>query len=109
MILEHALLPVIAGREAEFEATMREAYPLIAATPGFLGLELHRGIEQPSSFLLLVRWESVEAHSVGFRQSDRYPRWRELLHHFYDPFPLVEHYAAVDLGDAAGPAGPAGE
>ncbi len=100
MVLEHALLPVVPGREVDFEAAMREAYPLIAATPGFLGLELHRGIERPSTYLLLVRWESVDAHEVGFRGSERYDRWRELLHGFYDPFPVVEHAAPIDVRGA---------
>ncbi|ACZ29171.1 Antibiotic biosynthesis monooxygenase [Xylanimonas cellulosilytica DSM 15894] len=95
MIREHALLPVVPGREAAFEAAFAQARPLIEATDGFLGLTLSRSVESPSSYLLLVEWESVEAHTVGFRGSERYPRWRELLHHFYDPFPVVEHFAQV--------------
>jgi heme-degrading monooxygenase HmoA len=93
MILEHALLPVIAGREAEFEAAFATARRYIEASPGFVGLTLRRGIESPSSYLLLVEWESVAAHQVGFRQSPAYQEWRALLHHFYDPFPVVEHFA----------------
>ena len=99
MILEHALLPVMAGSEAEFEAAFRQALPLIAATPGFLGLELRRSLETPSSYLLLVRWESVQAHTDGFRGSSRYPAWRALLHGFYDPFPVVEHFTPVIDGE----------
>lgn len=95
VIREHALLPVIPGREAEFEAAFAQALPLIRATDGFLNLSLSRSIESPSSYLLLVEWESVEAHTVGFRGSDRYLRWRELLHRFYEPFPVVEHFAEV--------------
>ena len=94
-ILEHALLPVIPGREAEFEAAFAEATAIIAAMPGFIDLTLSRGIESPSSYLLLVRWQSVEAHEVGFRGSAGYQRWRELLHGFYEPFPVVEHFARV--------------
>ena len=93
MILEHALLPVIAGREEEFVAAFAQARPIIESTPGFLSLELHRGLERPNEFLLLVRWETLEAHTVGFRGSPAYARWRELLHHFYDPFPEVIHFA----------------
>ena len=95
MILEHALLPVRPGLEPAFEAAFAEARPLIEATPGFGGLRLARSAESPSTYLLVVEWESVEAHTVGFRTSDRYARWRELLHHFYDPFPTVEHFATV--------------
>jgi heme-degrading monooxygenase HmoA len=95
MILEHALLPVIPGREDAFEAAFAEAKPIIAGMPGFVDLTLSRGIESASSYLLLVRWESVEAHERGFRGSPEYSRWRELLHPFYDPFPVVEHFAEV--------------
>lgn len=92
MILEHAILDVKPGLAAEFEAAMAEALPLISASDGFQGLEVRRCIESPDRYVLLVKWESVEAHDPGFRGSDRYPRWRDLLHRFYDPFPVVEHY-----------------
>ena len=92
MILEHAVLAIRDGQSAGFEAAMREALPLIAATPGFLGLEVRPCLETPGRYLLLVRWETLEAHTVGFRGSGRYAKWRALLHHFYDPFPLVGHY-----------------
>ena len=95
MIREHALLPVRPRQEAAFEAAFAQARPLIEATPGFGGLSLSRSVESPSTYLLLVEWESVEAHTVGFRGSERYVHWRELLHHFYDPFPLVEHFVEV--------------
>ena len=90
---------MVRGKEAEFEQAFRRALPLIEATPGFLGLTLSRGIETPSTYLLLVEWESVQAHEVGFRGSDRYPKWQALLHHFYDPFPVVEHFADVASTD----------
>jgi len=92
MILEIAILNVRAGEEAAFEAAMRSARPLIEASPGFGKLELRRCVETPSRYLLLVDWRTVEDHTIGFRQSDRYQEWRKLLHHFYDPFPTVEHY-----------------
>ena len=95
MILEHAILPVIPGREAAFEAAFAEAKNIISGMPGFIDLRLSRSIETPNAYLLLVHWESVEAHAVGFRGSAEYGRWRELLHGFYEPFPVVEHFAAV--------------
>jgi heme-degrading monooxygenase HmoA len=95
VIREHALLPVTPGREAEFEAAMRAALPFIAATEGFIDLSVSRSLETPNEYLLLVTWESVEAHTKGFRGSDRYPRWRAALHHFYDPMPVVEHFTEV--------------
>jgi heme-degrading monooxygenase HmoA len=78
--------------ETAFEATMIEARPLIAASPGFRGITVQPCIEQPGRYLLLVEWERLEDHTEGFRKSDRYPRWRAALHHFYEPFPTVEHF-----------------
>ena len=97
MILEHALLPVKAGQEAAFEAAFAEARPIIASMPGFISLALHRGIESPATYLLLVEWETVEHHEVGFRQSPECQQWRALLHHFYEPFPVVEHFHEVSI------------
>ncbi len=93
MILEAALLMVRPGQEQDFERAMSDARPLIAATPGFRGLELRPCLEVGNRYLLLVQWERLEDHTEGFRGSDRYARWKALLHHFYDPFPLVEHFA----------------
>lgn len=95
MIREHALLPVIPGREEEFEAALHRAAPLIAASPGFGRLTVSRGIETPGHYLLLVEWADLESHTEGFRGSPAYQQWRELLHHFYDPFPVVEHFTDV--------------
>jgi heme-degrading monooxygenase HmoA len=98
-ILESAILNIRPGQEAAFEAAMKTARPLIAATPGFEGIEVRRCVEAPNRYLLLVTWRALEDHTVGFRQSERYQEWRNLLHHFYDPFPIVEHYTApIELG-----------
>jgi heme-degrading monooxygenase HmoA len=95
MITEHALLPVTPGTEADFEAAFAQARPIIASMPGCLNVSLSRSIESPSSYLLLVEWASLEDHTVGFRGSEQYQQWRSLLHHFYDPFPVVEHFQQV--------------
>lgn len=95
MILEHAILPVVPGREAEFESAFDEAKAIIASMPGFVDLSLSRSIETPNEYVLLVHWESVEAHERGFRGSPEYQQWRALLHGFYEPFPVVEHFALV--------------
>ena len=92
MVLEVAVLDISGKNEDAFEAAMRQAETLIASTPGFRSLAVRRCIEAPSRYLLLVEWETMEDHTVGFRQSERYAEWRELLHHFYDPFPVVQHY-----------------
>lgn len=93
MILEHAILNVKEGQAAAFEEALRQALPLIKATPGFIRLTVQPCVENASRYLLLVEWQTLEDHTVGFRGSDRYPTWRALLHHFYDPSPVVEHYA----------------
>ncbi|AHK31779.1 Uncharacterized protein yczJ [Rhodococcus opacus PD630] len=95
MILEHALLSVTPARVEEFESAFRQAESIISSMPGFLRLRLSRGLERSNVYLLLVEWEELEDHTEGFRQSSRYQEWKDLLHHFYDPFPLVEHYEPV--------------
>jgi heme-degrading monooxygenase HmoA len=95
MVLEHAILPVRLGLEADFESAFARAKPLISGRPGFIGLSLSRSVESPNLYLLLVEWASTEAHTVGFRGSEEYTQWRALLHHFYDPFPTVEHSVRV--------------
>jgi heme-degrading monooxygenase HmoA len=95
-VLEHAILPVRPGAEQEFEAAMAQALPIIRRQPGCRSAEVSRCVEQPSAYLLLAHWDSVEAHEEGFRLSADYQEWRALLHHFYDPFPAVRHFEALD-------------
>lgn len=100
MIREHALLHVIPGREADFEVAFSEARSLISSRHGFRNLSLSRSVESPTTYLLLVEWDSLEDHTVGFRQSTEYERWKALLHHFYEPLPVVEHFTPVQLSAA---------
>jgi len=95
MILEVAILNVKAGQAEAFEKAFSEAQAIIASMKGYVSHELQRCIEGPNRYLLLVNWETLEDHTEGFRQSAEYERWKALLHHFYDPFPTVEHYASV--------------
>jgi heme-degrading monooxygenase HmoA len=97
MILEAVLLQVKPGQDAAYEAAFRQASPIIAATPGYIRHTLQRCVETPGRYLLLVEWETLEAHTVGFRGSPAYQEWKALLHHFYDPFPTVEHFERVEL------------
>ena len=99
MILEHALLPVRPGQEADFERAFATARDIISAVPGFRNLTLSRCLERPGVYLLLVEWDRLEDHTEGFRGSPAYEDWRALLHHFYDPFPVVEHYVTVLTAD----------
>ena|SRR5271167_413004 len=100
MILETAVLSVRAGQAGEFERTFAVAQRIIASMPGYVSHELGRCIERPDEFLLMVRWTSLAAHEIGFRQSQEYQTWKRLLHHFYEPFPTVSHYSRVDADSA---------
>ena len=93
MILEVARLDVKAGLENEFEEAFAKAQSIIMSMKGYLTHELNRCIETQNRYILLVRWETLEDHTEGFRKSEAYLEWKTLLHHFYDPFPLVEHYS----------------
>lgn len=92
MVLEIADLHIKPGQTADFEAAFAQAQTIISAMPGYQGHELQHCIEDDHHYMLLVRWSTLEDHTVGFRQSADYQRWRALLHHFYDPFPTVRHY-----------------
>ncbi len=92
MILEMAQLQIKPGQTAEFEIAFAQAQRIISSMLGYVGHELQRCIEDDHQYLLLVHWQTVEAHTIGFRQSAEYQEWRKLLHHFYDPFPTVLHY-----------------
>ena len=91
MMLEHALLHVREGEENDFEASMREALPIIESADGCFGVEVRRQAENGSIFLLLVRWESIEAH-MAFRETELFDAWRALTHHFYREAPSVTHF-----------------
>ncbi len=95
MILEVAILEIKPGLAEEFEAAFQVASTLIGSTSGYISHELQRCLETQNRYILLVRWQRLEDHTIGFRQSPKYQEWRSLLHHFYDPFPTVEHYESV--------------
>jgi heme-degrading monooxygenase HmoA len=96
MVLEVAILSVRSGRGSAFEASFREAQSILSASPGYQRHELRRCLEAADRYLLLVWWDSLASHTEGFRKSAGYQRWRELLHHYYEPFPEVEHYVLAD-------------
>ncbi len=95
MILEVAILNVKSGMSDEFETAFKQAAKIISSIPGYISHELQKCIEVQNRYILLVRWETLEAHTVGFRKSAEYQEWKRLLHHFYDPFPVVEHYYSI--------------
>jgi len=95
LILEVALLNILPGKTDEFETAFAEASAIISSAPGYLSHELQRCVERPTRYVLLVRWETLEDHTEGFRGSEAYGKWKRLLHHFYDPFPSVQHFEQV--------------
>jgi heme-degrading monooxygenase HmoA len=95
MILETAILKIKPGHNQEFEVAFAKASKIISSMPGYISHNLQKCIEVENKYLLLVSWQTLEDHTVGFRQSPEYQTWKELLHHFYDPFPTVEHYRTV--------------
>ena len=101
MILEIAMLDVRPGQEHAFENAFGKASSIISSIHGYVSHELQRCIETPSRYILLVRWDTLEDHTIGFRESAEYQEWKALLHHFYDPFPVVEHFETVISGDRA--------
>jgi len=101
MVLEVATIEVRPGEEDAFVAAYQRARPEVSGAPGCRSVRMTRGVESPSRFVLLVEWDSVQAHTDDFRSTDRFVRWRETISpHFAAP-PHVEHYADVPAGDAA--------
>ncbi|MGG7620472.1 antibiotic biosynthesis monooxygenase family protein [Bacillus coreaensis] len=95
MILEAVMLQVREGLEEEYEEAFRQASRIISSMRGYQSHELQRCLEVKGKYLLLVKWDTLEDHSIGFRGSAEYQEWKLLLHHFYDPFPTVEHFSKV--------------
>jgi heme-degrading monooxygenase HmoA len=95
MVLEAALLQVKVGEEAAFEEAMGRAAPVIAGAAGYLGHTVQRCVETQSRYLLLVRWVTMEAHTVGFRESRAFAEWRAIISPYFASAPLVEHYEEV--------------
>jgi heme-degrading monooxygenase HmoA len=96
MITEIALLKIRDGESEAFEKAFAKAQQIIANMRGYEYHELQKCIEEEEDkYLLLVRWQTFQHHIEGFRKSEPYQEWKKLLHHFYNPFPTVEHYENV--------------
>ncbi len=95
MILEVAILNVKHNEEIKFEMAFLKAQQIIMNINGYISHQLQRCIERPNRYILLVNWNTLESHTIDFRLSDEYDEWRKLLHHFYEPFPEVEHYKSI--------------
>lgn len=95
MILEVVVLQIIESKTEQFEINFKKASEIISKRKGYIKHELHKNITYQNTYILLVQWESLEDHTIGFRGSEEYKEWKNLLHHFYDPFPEVEHYSKI--------------
>jgi heme-degrading monooxygenase HmoA len=94
MVLEVALIDVT--DPAGFTAAYQQARPIITAAPGCRSVRMTHGIESPDRFVLLVEWDSVEAHETGFRATERFGQWRALIGPYFASPPRVEHFSDVD-------------
>ncbi len=91
MILEIAQIDVKPGEEAAFEARVKEAVGVFRRATGCLGLDLQRSIEKPSRYRVMLRWRTLENHTVDFRGSPLYQEWRALVGSHFESPPSVEH------------------
>lgn len=101
MVVEVAIFDIVAGQEDGFTAAYEKGHPLLAGTAGCHSVRMTRGIETPSRFVLIVEWESVQAHVQNFRESERFGAWRELISPFFATPPVVEHFLDVPAPAAA--------
>jgi len=95
VILEVAIMDVRVNQEEKFELAFNEAQKILEGMAGYVSHQLQNCIEKPNRYILLVTWKNMEDHTIGFRESEDYRKWQSLLHHFYEPFPNVEHYKGI--------------
>lgn len=95
MVLEVAEFDIAAGKEEAFEAGVREAVALFKAAKGYRGLTLRRIVEKPGSYRLFVEWETLEDHTVTFRNSEAFQKWRALVGPHFAAAPRVDHCETV--------------
>ncbi len=100
MILEHADITIPVGKNAEFEeAIQRGVAAVISQAKGFRDFQVHRGIESPERYVLTIHWDTLENHTVDFREGPLFPQWRAIVGPFFAKPPVVEHFElAVDHG-----------
>lgn len=96
MVLEVAEIKITPGHEDAFKEAYRSAREHVRVSPGLRSIRMTQGVENPSRFVFLIEWDSVEAHDRGFRETDRFPKWREAIGPFFAEAPFVEHFEDVD-------------
>jgi len=96
MILEVADIRIHPGQQTAFdEAIRRGVDTVVSKSPGFRGYKINRGIESPERYLLMIFWDTLENHTVDFRQSDAFTQWRAIVGPFFAQPPQVEHYTLL--------------
>ena len=96
MVLEVAEIKITPGQENAFKEAYLAARELVRVSPGLRSMRMTQGVESPTRFVLLIEWDSVEAHEQGFRETDRFPKWREAIGPFFAEPPFVEHVVDID-------------
>lgn len=100
MILELADIRIHPGRQGEFDAAIRKGVEtVIAKAKGFRGYKVNKGIETPERYILMIFWETVENHTVDFRQSPAFQQWRAIVGPYFAAPPAVEHYTLLAKSD----------
>ena len=100
MILEIADIRIQPGKQAEFEAAIQRGLETVAArAEGMRGYKVNKGIESPERYVLQIFWDTLEAHTVGFRQGPLFGEWRTIVGPFFAQPPVVEHFTLVTKSD----------
>jgi heme-degrading monooxygenase HmoA len=96
MVLEVGDIQVTAGSEQDFIAAYREAREVLASTPGCQSVQMTQSVESPQRFVLLVEWDTIEAHEQNFRGTDRFATWRSAIGPYFAQPPVVEHVLSIE-------------
>ena len=96
MILELADIRIAPGKNAEFDAAIVRGIETVASkTVGFRGYQVHKGIETPERYVLMIFWDTLENHTVDFRQGPLFAQWRAIVGPYFASPPQVEHFESV--------------
>jgi len=96
MILEIADIRIAPGKQAEFDTAVQRGIETVASkAKGFRGYKVNRGVESPERYILMIYWETLENHTVDFRQGPLFPQWRAIVGPYFAAPPVVEHFTLV--------------
>lgn len=98
MILELVTLDIKAESNAEFEANLAKAMKVISQSNGFISIDVRHCIEEVNRYVLLIHWQTLEDHTVGFRTSELFTEWRALIGPFFENPPFVQHFSIKKIG-----------